>query len=205
MAATPVKWFIEADYLQACNCDYGCPCEFEAPPTPGFCEGMGAYRINKGKFGDVALDGLAFAFALTFPAAMHKGNGTLVLFFDEKATPKQREALQTITSGKVGGMPFVVFGMLFSKILDPIFAPFTFNLNGLNSSVKIGSAVSVQMEPIKNPITGDAESIRIEHATGFIFKGADVVSAKENLLKSPGMNFSYPDKAGFVTKIKYGN
>ena len=29
-----VKWTMEADYLQACNCDYGCPCEFQAPPTP---------------------------------------------------------------------------------------------------------------------------------------------------------------------------
>ena len=60
MATAPAtKWFIEADYIQACNCDYGCPCEFEAPPTMGFCQGMGAWRINKGKYGDVTLDGLA--------------------------------------------------------------------------------------------------------------------------------------------------
>lgn len=24
---TKVKWAIDADCLQACNCDYGCPCE----------------------------------------------------------------------------------------------------------------------------------------------------------------------------------
>src|SRR5712691_2788879 len=30
-----VKWTIEADCLLACNCDYGCPCEFDAPPTQG--------------------------------------------------------------------------------------------------------------------------------------------------------------------------
>ncbi len=205
MADPKVKWSIEADYLQACNCDYGCPCEFEAPPTPGFCEGMGAYRITKGKFGDVTLDGLGFAFALKFPAAMHKGGGTLLMFFDDKATPQQREALLIITSGKVGGMPFEVFGMLFSKVLDPVYAPFAFTLKGSNSGVKIGNELAVQMEPIKNPVTGEPESIRIEHATGFIFKGADCVSAKENWLKSPGISFSYPDKAGFVTKIKYGN
>ena len=40
---TQVKWTMEADYLQACNCDYGCPCEFEAPPTQGYCEGIGAW------------------------------------------------------------------------------------------------------------------------------------------------------------------
>ncbi len=73
MSTATVKWTIDADYLQACNCDYGCPCEFEAPPTMGFCEGIGVYRISKGKYGNVSLDGLCFAFGIKFPGAMHKG------------------------------------------------------------------------------------------------------------------------------------
>src|SRR5882762_4472485 len=101
-----VKWSVEADYLQACNCDYGCPCEFEAPPTMGFCQGLGIYRINEGKFGDVALDGLGIAFVISFPKAMHQGNGTGGWFIDERANPQQRQALETILSGKAGGMPF---------------------------------------------------------------------------------------------------
>ena len=32
---TTIKWKISADYLQACNCEYGCPCEFQPPPTQG--------------------------------------------------------------------------------------------------------------------------------------------------------------------------
>ncbi len=64
-----VKWTMEADYLQACNCDYGCPCEFDAPPTQGFCEGVGAWRINRGRYGDVALDGLGLEFRLALPAS----------------------------------------------------------------------------------------------------------------------------------------
>ena len=83
---TEVKWSIEADYLQACSCDYGCPCEFEAPPTQGFCEGTGAYRINRGSYGGVSLDGLGLGIALHSPAALHLGNVTLALFVDEKAS-----------------------------------------------------------------------------------------------------------------------
>ena len=63
---TKVKWSLEADYLQACNCDYGCPCEFEAPPTMGYCEGVGVWKILKGRYGNVALDGLGFGFAAHF-------------------------------------------------------------------------------------------------------------------------------------------
>ena len=43
------KWFFDADYLQSCNCDYGCPCEFSAPPTTGACEGLCVWRIDKGE------------------------------------------------------------------------------------------------------------------------------------------------------------
>ena len=46
-----VQWSLEADYLQACSCDYGCPCEFEAPPTQGFCEGIGPSSLPKGRTG----------------------------------------------------------------------------------------------------------------------------------------------------------
>jgi hypothetical protein len=206
MASAPAtKWWLEADYLQACNCDYGCPCEFEAPPTEGFCEGLGAWRISKGKFGDVSLDGLGFGGVLKFPGAMHKGNGTMAWLIDSNANPEQRKALETIVSGAAGGMPFEVFPMLLSNKPAPRYLPFNFKLDGRNSSVTIGDALSVQFEPIKNPVTGDPEEIRVEHGTGFMFKGADCVSTKESRFNFDGWSFSQPNKAGFVTKVKYGN
>src|SRR5262245_37481278 len=95
-----IKWSIEADYLQGCNCDYGCPCEFEAPPSRGFCQGAGAWRINRGRYGDVSLNGLGLGFAIYTPAEMYKGNGTGAFFIDEKANAAQREALLNIASGQ---------------------------------------------------------------------------------------------------------
>src|SRR3981081_4131722 len=80
---TMKKWFFDADYLQACNCDYGCPCEFAAPPTTGSCHGVGVWRIERGKCGNVPLDGLCLAFAAHWPKAIHLGGGTLTAFVDE--------------------------------------------------------------------------------------------------------------------------
>ncbi len=202
---TKVKWALEADYLQACNCDYGCPCEFEAPPTSGYCEGILAWRINRGHYGDVSLDGLELGNVLHFPGAMHEGNGVAVWLLDEKANEQQREALIEIATGKAGGMPFEALATLFSKRLEPQFVPFEFSINGKESSVKMGDVAAVALEPIKNPVTGEPEDIRIEHGTGFIFKGADAVSAKECRASVGELNFSYPDKCGFVTQVKYGN
>ena len=205
MSTLPTKWSLEADFLQACNCDYGCPCEFSAPPTRGFCEGTGAWRVIKGHFGDVPLDGLTVAFAARWPKAIHEGNGTLALFIDERASAAQREALLTICSGQAGGLPFEILATTISTVLDPVFSPVQFNLDGRNSSVRIGDALNVALEPIKNPVTGEPESVRVEHATGFIFKGAEAVSGKECRVNVPGLSFSWPDKAGFVTRVNYGN
>ena len=46
---------------------------------------------------------------------------------------------------------------------------------------------------------------RIEHETGFIFQGAEVVSARELRVASGSINFEYADKAGFVTEVHYHN
>ena len=199
------EWSLEADFIQACNCDYGCPCEFSAPPTKGFCEGMVAWRINRGRFGEVKLDGLGLGFAVHWPKAIHEGNGTAAVFVDEKANPAQRDALLQIASGKAGGLPFEIIATTFAKILDPQFVPIHFNLNGRNSSVQIGKAINVTVEPIKNPVTGEPESVRIEHSTGFIFKDAECVSAAKMDVNAGELKFSWPNKAGFVTKVKYGN
>jgi len=202
---TAVKWNFEADFIQACNCDYGCPCEFSAPPTKGFCEGMGAWRINQGSYGDVKLDGLGVAFAAYWPKAIHEGGGTCGLMFDERANPTQREALLHICSGQAGGMPFEIIVTTFSKLLEPQFVPFKFNFNGRNSSVQIGGLMNVAVEPIRNPVTGEPESVRIQHSTGFIFKEAECVSAAKMDVQVGELKFSHPNKAAFVTQIKYGN
>src|SRR5689334_5491329 len=129
----PIKWSIEADFLQACNCDYGCPCEFSAPPTKGFCEGTGVWKIAKGNYGGLSLDGLAVGFAAHWPKAIHEGNGTLALFIDERASKEQREAILTICSGQAGGLPFEILVNTFSKVLDPIFTPIEVKMDGRNS------------------------------------------------------------------------
>jgi hypothetical protein len=200
-----INWVIEADYLQACNCDYGCPCEFSAPPTLGYCEGLGAWRINRGKYGDVRLDGLGLGFAARWPKALHEGNGTVCLFFDEKATPEQRAALLQIASGKAGGLPFEILATTFSKVLEPRYVRFQFNFNGRDSSVKVGKELAATVAPIKNPVTGKPESVRLDHGTGFVFKTAECVSGEEMRVAVGELKFSWPKKAAFVTQVTYGN
>ncbi len=48
-----VNWMFRTSQLGTCNCDYGYPCEFNAPPTRVPCEGLMAMEIIEGYFGDI--------------------------------------------------------------------------------------------------------------------------------------------------------
>jgi hypothetical protein len=52
------NWTIKGDYIETCNCDYGCPCNFTGFPSNGFCRALVGYDIREGKYGDTRLDGL---------------------------------------------------------------------------------------------------------------------------------------------------
>src|SRR5207244_9444846 len=55
------SWRMVGDEVGNCNCDWGCPCQFDALPTHGNCMAMIAYEINQGSFGDTRLDGARLA------------------------------------------------------------------------------------------------------------------------------------------------
>ena len=92
-------WRLEGEWLKNCNCAFGCPCDFNALPTEGYCKGMAGMRITKGHFEKTRLDGLVFAATVDFPGALHEGNGQMQPIIDERATPEQREALFYFMSG----------------------------------------------------------------------------------------------------------
>jgi len=131
--------------------------------------------------------------------------GPLRCFFDENADPAQRQALVHIATGAAGGMPFEVIAVTLTKVLEPQYLPFHFTIDGRHSSVKIGPVLEIALEPIKNPVTGSPESLRVEHETGFMFKQAEVVSARTCRVGLGELSFSWPNQAGFFSQVKYSN
>jgi hypothetical protein len=153
----------------------------------------------------VSLDGLGLAFAAHWPKAIHLGGGTVTVFIDERANQEQRQALENIAFGKLGGVPFEILATTFSTVQPTCFVPFEVSLDGRNSAARVGDHILIGLEPVKNPVTGDPEFVRVEHATGFVFKGAEVVSARDVRVSSGNINFQYSNKAGFVTEVHYHN
>ncbi len=176
-----VPWRMKGKHLKNCNCAFGCPCDFNAPPTYGPCEGMVGMHIDEGHFGDVSLDGLRWAATYHWPGPLHEGNGTLLAIIDERADEKQRNALLTILSGQeqVEGTFFHIISMIVSTMLEPKFLPidFEFDLDGRTARMSVPGVFETTSEPIKNPVTGDPHRISVKIPRGFEYEEAEIASA----------------------------
>jgi hypothetical protein len=160
-------WKLEGTVLVACNCDYGCPCNYNAPPTTGDCEGGWTWHIEKGTYGDVSLDGLTLCVFADWPGAIHEGNGKAVIYIDEKADAAQREALETLGRGEAGG-PWGIFINTY-ELLGIHAAPFEVELAEERSRLRVGDRVDLQMEPIKNPVSGAEIRAGVVLPQGLVF------------------------------------
>ncbi len=133
---TETKWELSGQYFETCNCDFLCPCpesSLRGRPTRGECIAAMAFKIEKGHFNDVLLDGLAFVEVLRTPGPMAEGGWTHGVIVDEKADSSQREALGTIASGKVGGPPGR-FALVTEDFRGFEYLPIKFQASGLDHS-----------------------------------------------------------------------
>jgi len=200
----PTKWTAKGVLIGACSCDWGCPCSFDAPPTKGKCEGGYVWHITEGKFGDVPLAGLSISWLAHSPAALHKGNVTGLTIIDEKASAAQRNALAILSQGKSGG-PWVIFSAVTAFPLGPKFESFEVVSDKLNSRVRIGNLYQVELGPILNPVTGDAEEIYLDKPTGFTSKRLTLGRSKTMRLKSEFnlLNYDHSGQYGEFSHFDY--
>src|SRR5436309_15944866 len=98
--AAKTRYRVQAESIEACNCQHGCNCQFGGYPNEGKCEFITGWDIKEGHFGEVSLAGVRAAVAAKYPRAIHEGRGHVVLFVDESATAAQCEALAAILSGQ---------------------------------------------------------------------------------------------------------
>jgi hypothetical protein len=123
------EWYMEGPWLKNCNCDPGCPCDFNQRPTRGYCQGMVAMRIETGHFGDVDLTGLSWAGIARWPGPIHEGNGEALPLIDERADERQRDALLQIVSGQHGDTLFEILAFVCPTVHEPEFVPFEFEFD----------------------------------------------------------------------------
>ena len=176
---TKTPFTISGEEVGGCNCAWGCPCQFNAEPTHGRCEGVMVARIDRGHFGDTKLDGVLFAGAYWWPGPIHEGNGWFQLAVDAKASPEQRTAVVEMSSGRHGGTIFEIFSSVCPNLLDPLFVPIQLSADRDKriASLSVPGLLELRAEPIKNPVTGEEHRAQIHLPDGFEYRYAEVGNA----------------------------
>jgi|SRR5579859_3977803 len=204
-AETKVPWSYTADMMTACSCDWGCPCNFNAPPTRGFCDGGWALKIAKGRCGTVTLDGLAFAFFGKWPRAIHEGGGTARVFIDARATADQRQALDRIVKGQLGGRPWPIFAPTIETWHETSFVPVEWQLDGARSRYKFGDLARLTMAPMRNPVSGVEVPAKIVLPDGLTCKELNMTTSETFSVFSPGLKYAWPGKMAWYGSTEHGS
>lgn len=202
MAPTP--WHITGTWVEACNCDYGCPCNFNGFPTRGNCEGVVAFRTESGRHGDTSLDGVTVVVAAYWPKAIHDGNGKARIYIDDSASKEQIDATVRILTGQEGGMPWEILAPTFSELDGPHVVPITFDENGTRTRIAVGD-IDVQLTPFTNPVTGEEHEVRTVLPTGFIFRDGAACTSTRNKFEIAGQQYDWTGKNAYVSQVQWSN
>jgi len=188
IGGTMSEWRVTGDVLIACNCDWGCPCNFNARPSRGFCEGGWIWLIENGRVDDVELGGLGVAVFSKWPGAIHEGGGRAACYIDDRADASQRAVLTRVVRGEIGG-PWGLFNKTYD-LAPPVFARFDVRMAQHASRAAIGNAVHLELQKIRNPVTHNEVHPEIVLPEGLVVKRGGLAASTVFRVSELGLDHS---------------
>jgi hypothetical protein len=174
-------WRLDGTLMVACNCDFGCPCNVNGRPTTGKCEGGWTWHIESGHFGETPLAGLSFSIFADWPAAIHEGGGRAVAYVDQRADDSQQAAVTELAHGRAGG-PWGVFITTY-ELAGPHPAPYEVEVADGRSRYRIGDVAELQVEPIRNAVTGNEVHPRLLLPEGLLVRDLGLFASERFTVK----------------------
>jgi hypothetical protein len=179
-----------------------CGCTFAQAPDEGQCDGILAWRVREGTYGDVALDGLNVVGVASFSGNLWTGESTdlaMGFFIDERADERQREALQTIFGGQAGGWP-AALAELIAEVRGFEFAPIDLQIDDELASwrVEVPGRARGTAEALTGPTTPEGARVQVHNAPGSEVGPGQVATwgtAKEDEVEAFGFSWTWPGRS----------
>jgi len=155
----------------------------------GNCEGWGVDVIDEGAFGDLDLSGCVVAWATWWPGPIHEGGGLAHAFVDCE-TADQFDALASIYRGEQGNLTMEIFATTFAEPVRATRATVDVHLAGKESSFSIEGVGGAVMQPLRSPIDGSENELRIVIPSGFIWTEARIAETATMQVELPELRFA---------------
>lgn len=196
-------WKLEGELILNCNCTVFCPCVISLgkhPPTEGYCQAWAGVRIDRGHSGDVDLSGLNVAMLLDIPGKMERGNWTLALWIDERATDAQFDQLELIFRGTGRGTTGL-FKLLVGNYLGAERSPISFETNDGTRTLTVGKYIKGSVAPIAGARTGEEVSV----VNTQYWMGPEVIVAEATLgrVRAFGRVWNFEGRSAEICTIRW--
>jgi len=190
-----VQWSIEGTEVANCNCAHGSPFQFAADPTNGYCRAHAWVLVDRGQFGAVNLDDTRFGVMVAWPGPIHRGDGILQVFVDDRCTPEQQHALELIARGEEtepGTLIWQIFSATVSKFLPTIIGriDLAIDVDARTASVRVPALIEGHVEPIRNVATGEPQRARVALPDGTEYIEAEYASGRVKASGSIALDFA---------------
>lgn len=197
------SWAMKGELVRSCNCTVFCPCVLSGGnhvPTEGACLSWIGLRIDAGHSGDVDLSGLNVGLILESPGTMNRGNWTVGLFVDERASIYAQKAIARIFSGKAGGTA-APFGTHVGCFLGIERVPIAYETEGRTRIFRVAKAIDGAVTPV--PGRDRDKDIAICNSEYWIGSDITVARADRSRLGAYGRNWDFAGRSAEICKLDW--
>ena len=196
------RWRLTGDWFDLCRCRVPCGCTFAQAPDEDQCDGILAWRIREGNYGDVSLDGLNVVMVGSFMGNLWTGeshDSFAGFFIDERADGSQREALQAIFGGQAGGWP-AGFAGLIDEVRGIEFAPIEIEIADdlAHWRVEVPGKAKGSAESLTGPTTPEGARVQVHNPPGAEVGPGQIATwgtASEDEVAAFGFKWSWPGRS----------
>jgi hypothetical protein len=183
-------WTIAGEYMEACSCDFLCPClpsNATARASQDFCRFAMTFRIDAGHFGSLELGGASFAVIGESKAVMAEGGWAMGVIVDDRASDAQAEAIGAIASGRVGG-PLGAFAPLVADFRGVERHPIRFEIDGIRRAVTVPGVLEQTIEGVPSA-SAPGECLALDNVFHPAGKRLNLAKAVKNVMACFGISW----------------
>jgi hypothetical protein len=196
------SWRVAGSYYEACSCEAVCPCRRQGDrpggrSTYGVCDFVLSWFIQTGAAGELSVADRRVVMAGSYDDDQPGSPWSVVLYLDERCTPRQRDALADIFLGRAGGRAFTNYARAIGTVHAVRTAAITLDHATDRERIGVGRYVTVRTR------TPFHHRVRVSCGIpGHDRPGQELVVDLMRV-QEPGLSWDLRGRCGFATTFDY--
>ena len=189
------SWSASGEYMEACSCDFLCPCipkNSTTPATHEFCKVALAFEIHTGSYGGTDLAGVKFVMVAQSKAIMSHGEWIGGLIIDTDVSDAQVGAVAAI-AGADGNGPLSMFAPLISDFRGVERAAIQFVKEKGGCTVKVDGMIDQEIVGVES-LSKPGEFVCIDNSFHPVNPRLNFATAVRNVIRCFGIEWDDPDQ-----------